>query len=1049
MFDRRRMARLKGSTEMEVKQLESWEEVSEIRESNAVVPHARADQTIEGVRIVRSLYADCSEREELCIEIRPQGEAKSGAEANGLRIFWSPWLQTVLKMSGEVIESVTDEDVAEHIQEIVNAGLHPFFSLHLRDLRKIDEKIQLRNLLWKEAKNTGNKAKKITVSGNDETPYRWVLFADIDCGETQEAQASHIKRAPDLATARAAIEQAFASGLPQPSLFTCSGGGYHLYWFLEAPWSCEDAAYRRVVSKAYQAIGFWDMSVTDAARVARIPATFHPKRGVFGEVISYSPDLRYTPSAFDALSDKPAPTRERKRERAGVEAEVKSLKVEEREALVQQALDATGLEFNEQATSHGSIFVLPQGCPVCDSEAASIVHVTYSGRYKCKRASCVAFEKSETKGLAFDSWVPRLVEASKAAEILTAWRMGHEYMDLDDHARVAEEFAAENPDIIYVREHKDFKLFDGIRLASIRRTEGKEGGVTFDGVLRSWLRDKEARELEVESQLARLDDLWRAEIEFVLGPPPRVEDEAAWTSYDAAVSSYVYGLGNRKIEIGQRRYVWKKHPGKDLQFLEALIKASKEAEDRTPAYIAAFTTDPIPNIHGGAELDVVELRQLRVLRKWSKQFTKDGSVDVPHMPFEFSRVARYRKYLQGDVRPLAANIASLKVYSAEELDQKSNLINVANGTIELLHDGSYVLREARVSDLLTKSTNVKLENFSSRVAWLRFLDEVSCGDKEWIQYVQCIAGQALYGKNVSQQIFFFHGSGRNGKGVMTEVLMHVLGEYAGGSDAGRITKQKNKGRFENIELWGKRLFIFSDAGSGSAFEEDRLKAWTGGDPIPMEQKGKDVFMAQVVATPIVNSSGQIKINAATGDVGIEERLVIVPFDWRVPREQRDPHLAEKLKEEAPAILRWALEGWKLFCENGQRMPSCKRIDRATREYFHENDWRQDFIEDCCEFIEGDEETLRENSVTTPELFSAYKMWAMRSGIKHAITQDRFMKELRREPRVESSLKGAPYTKEGNALPKPRRNDGTRPRIWWGMVLTEEVRGKVPKVHGLN
>ena len=44
------------------------------------------------------------------------------------------------------------------------------------------------------------------------------------------------------------------------------------------------------------------------------------------------------------------------------------------------------------------------------------------------------------------------------------------------------------------------------------------------------------------------------------------------------------------------------------------------------------------------------------------------------------------------------------------------------------------------------------------------------------------------------------------------------------------------------------------------------------------------------------------------DEAMRRRMLLVPFLVQIPPEERDPRLAEKLKVEWPAILRWAIDG---------------------------------------------------------------------------------------------------------------------------------------------
>src|SRR5438093_163652 len=50
--------------------------------------------------------------------------------------------------------------------------------------------------------------------------------------------------------------------------------------------------------------------------------------------------------------------------------------------------------------------------------------------------------------------------------------------------------------------------------------------------------------------------------------------------------------------------------------------------------------------------------------------------------------------------------------------------------------------------------------------------------KEWIAFMQRLAGYLLTGETKEQKLFFFLGEGANGKGTWVEVVRSLLGTYA-------------------------------------------------------------------------------------------------------------------------------------------------------------------------------------------------------------------------------------------------------------------------------
>src|SRR5260370_25135529 len=95
-----------------------------------------------------------------------------------------------------------------------------------------------------------------------------------------------------------------------------------------------------------------------------------------------------------------------------------------------------------------------------------------------------------------------------------------------------------------------------------------------------------------------------------------------------------------------------------------------------------------------------------------------------------------------------------------DLDRDGMLLNVLNGTIDL-RTGK--LREHRRSDLLTKLAPVEYNPEAKCPTWLRFLDRIMEGNAALIGYLQRVGGYSLTGDASEQALWFFYGSGANGK----------------------------------------------------------------------------------------------------------------------------------------------------------------------------------------------------------------------------------------------------------------------------------------------
>jgi putative DNA primase/helicase len=100
------------------------------------------------------------------------------------------------------------------------------------------------------------------------------------------------------------------------------------------------------------------------------------------------------------------------------------------------------------------------------------------------------------------------------------------------------------------------------------------------------------------------------------------------------------------------------------------------------------------------------------------------------------------------------------------------------------------------------------------------------------------------------------------------------------------------------------------------------------------------------------------------------RFHLIPFAVTIPPKDRDKDLAEKMKDEWPAILRWMVNG----CFEWQRIglaPPQAVID-ATNQYLETEDSIGTWIEERCELKASYQDT-------SANLFASWKAWAELNG----------------------------------------------------------------------
>jgi putative DNA primase/helicase len=299
-----------------------------------------------------------------------------------------------------------------------------------------------------------------------------------------------------------------------------------------------------------------------------------------------------------------------------------------------------------------------------------------------------------------------------------------------------------------------------------------------------------------------------------------------------------------------------------------------------------------------------------------------------------------------------------------DLDCDPYLLNCLNGTLEL-RTGS--LRKHRRTDLLTKLAPIHYERAAPCPRFDRFVARIMGGDTEMVAYLQRCIGYALTGDVSEKALFILVGGGDNGKTTLVEALRHVLGDYAGQILIESLMTRRSEGIPNDIaRLKGLRFVTSSEVEQGHKLAEAKVKQITGMGTLQARFLFKEYFEFAPTFKIFMDTNHKPEVRG--NDPAIWNRLKVIPFNVSIPPGEKDPQLLEKLKEEAPGILAWAVQGCLDWQQHGLGEPDA--VKAATRAHREEMDSVADFVEESCERSEGLAET-------SEALYAAYRDWCAR------------------------------------------------------------------------
>lgn len=338
------------------------------------------------------------------------------------------------------------------------------------------------------------------------------------------------------------------------------------------------------------------------------------------------------------------------------------------------------------------------------------------------------------------------------------------------------------------------------------------------------------------------------------------------------------------------------------------------------------------------------------------------------------RQAPFRAAVELTARSNADLVATI-----DQFDASPDLLGVPSGAIDLRTGEACAPNRA---DYITRSAALDPAPAGAAAPlWAAFLARTFADDAAMIGFVQRAAGYALTGHTREQKLLFLFGTGGNGKSIFLNTLQWLLAEYATRAPASLFLDSRNEQHPTDLaSLRGARLVVSSELPPGRSWNEALVKDVTGGDPITARFMRQDSFTYQPQFTLMIAGNHQPTFRGV--DEAIRRRVLLLPFTVTIPASERDPQLAEKLRTEGPAILRWCIDGAAAWYREGLNAPAI--VEAASADYLDDCDLLGEFLHDCTTHTPGAGERIA-------AVYTRFQMWSSQRGMhspwsQHALTR---------------------------------------------------------------
>jgi len=363
-----------------------------------------------------------------------------------------------------------------------------------------------------------------------------------------------------------------------------------------------------------------------------------------------------------------------------------------------------------------------------------------------------------------------------------------------------------------------------------------------------------------------------------------------------------------------------------------------------------------------------------------------------------ARVSRLRstRGRSGCLNFVAESKDSLGV-RGEAFDANIWLFPCANGVLDLR---TGVIHAGRPEDYMVKASPVEFHGIEAdRSLWVQTLLEIYDGDAELVSFLQRLFGFAMTGLSSPAVFPVFHGKGRNGKSLIFDVIMSILGPMAAPIQS-ELFLDQGKGASRNpsapspeiMALKGLRLAVGSETDDGRKVSAARVKWLTGSDKL-VGRNPNDKYQVSFPPTHTVALLTNHRPQAPADDFAFWERALLIfhsiSFVDREPKaanERRaDPTLKDRIMATLPGILGWMVEGCLIFQREGLSPP--RSVTEDTAKYQSEEDFLGQFLADRCVLGQSHE-------VGSSVLYDEFKAWwleQMSANEKTVPSQRRFGK----------------------------------------------------------
>jgi P4 family phage/plasmid primase-like protien len=312
-----------------------------------------------------------------------------------------------------------------------------------------------------------------------------------------------------------------------------------------------------------------------------------------------------------------------------------------------------------------------------------------------------------------------------------------------------------------------------------------------------------------------------------------------------------------------------------------------------------------------------------------------------------------------------------------QLDSKRHLLCFSNGVFDL---DAGVFRDGSPYDFITMSVGYDYDPISDpekRKIIEQFFTDMQPIEEER-EYLILFLSSCLHGMTKDETFHVFTGGSSNGKSVIRDMMMYVLGDYFENIPANLLTKERpssSSPQPDIVKLKGKRFVVGSEPEAGHKINTGFMKWITGNDPLSARLLHSNEIVTFFPHFKLALLCNDIPLMDCNDD-GVWRRSRIKDFPVTFSDNPRpgnpfekliDRTLKSRLEESCKSeFMLFLMEYYARFKTMKGLRPTRKIMQMVEKHKKRSNNLQQ-FIEDQTEEAEG-------HALLLTDLYPRYLQW---------------------------------------------------------------------------